>query len=95
MSNQIEKVITEFTKRAEAERTGINNVSFVQGMVEIMPFADASFDMVMSRLAFHHFQDPEIVFAEMVRVLKSGGKLVIVYESKRRSTAVYSGRNRA
>ena len=64
--------------REAAEKQGMTNVSFVQGEAEHLPFADASFDCVMSRLAFHHFADPKAVMAEMRRVLKPGGKLVII-----------------
>ena len=64
--------------RATASEQGITNVSFVQGEAEHLPFADASFDCVMSRLAFHHFADPKVVIAEMRRVLKPGGRLVII-----------------
>ena len=34
--------------------------------------------IVFSRLAFHHFTDVTAVFSEMVRVLKPGGKLVMI-----------------
>lgn len=64
--------------KKEADKVGIENVSFVLGEAENMPFADATFDVVMSRLAFHHFETPETVYKEMVRVLKPGGKLVII-----------------
>ncbi len=64
--------------RAAATAQGITNVSFVQGEAEHLPFADASFDCVMSRLAFHHFADPKVVTAEMRRVLKPDGWLVII-----------------
>ena len=43
-----------------------------------MPFLNDSFTIVFSRLAFHHFTDTDAVFSEMVRVLKPGGKLVMI-----------------
>ena len=64
--------------KAEAEKAGITNVSFVKGAAEQLPFGDQSFDCVMSRLAFHHFARPEAAFSQMKRVLKNGGKLVII-----------------
>ncbi len=64
--------------REAASEQGMTNVSFVQGEAEHLPFADASFDCVVSRLAFHHFAEPKAAIAEMRRVLKSGGRLVII-----------------
>ena len=43
-----------------------------------LPFPDNRFEIVFSRLAFHHFSDTKQAFAEMVRVLKPGGKLVLI-----------------
>ena len=51
---------------------------FIKGYAEELPFLDNSFDIVFSRLAFHHFTDVTAVFSEMVRVLKPGGKLVMI-----------------
>lgn len=64
--------------REEAEKAGLVNMEFVEGMAENLPFADKSFDIVMSRLAFHHFVNPDKIFAEMKRVLKPGGKLILM-----------------
>ena len=64
--------------RQEALKQGIGNVSFVQGEAERLPFDDGSFDLVVSRLAFHHFEDPGAVMSEMVRVLRAGGRNVII-----------------
>lgn len=64
--------------REEAEKAGLVNMEFVEGMAENLPFADKSFDIVMSRLAFHHFVNPDKIFAEMKRVLKLGGKLILM-----------------
>ena len=38
---------------------------------------EGTFNLVVSRLAFHHFVNPDIVIKEMRRVLKSDGKIVI------------------
>ena len=42
-----------------------------------MPFADGSFDAVMSNSIIHHFPSPFAVFAEMARVVKPGGVLFV------------------
>lgn len=63
---------------AEAKKQGLQNIQFVNGYVESLPFEDESFDIVMTRLAFHHFTEMEKTFMQMSRVLKKGGKLVIM-----------------
>jgi SAM-dependent methyltransferase len=45
--------------------------------VGALPFADASFDIVSCRFAFHHFERPEQAFAEMLRVCRPGGRIVV------------------
>ena len=64
--------------REEAAKKGLSNMDFRIGLVEEMPFADESFDVVISRLAFHHFAAMEKPFKEMSRVLKKGGKLAVI-----------------
>jgi SAM-dependent methyltransferase len=59
---------------AEAGRT---NVRFETGDANALPFADASFDVVTSRFAFHHFESPRQVLAEIVRVCRPGGRIVV------------------
>lgn len=63
--------------RAEAKARGLSNISFEHGDAEALPFADASFDRVVCRAAFHHFSNPEGVLAEMARVARPGGKVVV------------------
>lgn len=60
-----------------AEQEGIQNISFIQGNAESLPFEGETFDLVITRLSLHHFVEPEKPFREMQRVLKKGGKLVI------------------
>lgn len=64
--------------KQEADKDQLTNMVFVKGYAEELPFPDASFTIVLSRLAFHHFTDPAAIFSEMVRVLKPGGKLIMI-----------------
>ena len=65
------------TGRRESMNAGLGNMSFVLGEAESLPFEDGTFDIVFSRLAFHHFASPYKPFEEMRRVLRKGGKLVL------------------
>ena len=61
-----------------AEKQELNNMTFVLGDAGELPFLNNSFDIVISRLAFHHFPDTAHSFDEMVRVLRPQGKLVFI-----------------
>ena len=63
--------------RVEARRAGMRSVVFMQGDAAALPFLDGSFDVVVSRFAVHHFEDPEVPVAEMRRCLRPGGRLAI------------------
>jgi len=63
--------------RGRCASAGLTNVTFREGTATEMPFADASFDAVVTRLSLHHFQHPGQPLAEMARVLKPGGALVL------------------
>jgi ubiquinone/menaquinone biosynthesis C-methylase UbiE len=55
----------------------LTNVDWQLGDVYHMPFPDFAFDIVSCRFAFHHFQEPERAFAEMIRVCRVGGRIVL------------------
>ena len=57
---------------------GIANVLLQEGNAESLPFTDGSFDVVYCRSSLHHFADPHRAVAEMVRVCRSGGRIVLV-----------------
>jgi ubiquinone/menaquinone biosynthesis C-methylase UbiE len=57
---------------------GFTNVRCALGRAEELPFEDASFDVVVSRSAFHHFPDPAAALREMARVCRAGGRIIIV-----------------
>ena len=59
--------------KRKADLAGIKNVTFLQGDVGALPFADESFDIVLSLSGFHAFPDKEAAYRETFRVLKKGG----------------------
>ncbi|MBI3304619.1 MAG: methyltransferase domain-containing protein [Deltaproteobacteria bacterium] len=64
--------------RALQQEKKLTNVTWHVGDVLPLPYADASFSIVTSRFAFHHFPDPQAVLAEMKRVCTPGGKVVVI-----------------
>jgi ubiquinone/menaquinone biosynthesis C-methylase UbiE len=56
---------------------GLANVSFREGNANELPFANATFDAVMTRLSVHHFDQPKRVIEEIFRVLRPGGGFVV------------------
>jgi SAM-dependent methyltransferase len=66
-------------KQAERVRKdrGYGNVELQVADVHALPFADAAFDLVTCRRAAHHFSRIDTALAEMRRVLKPGGRLLM------------------
>ena len=60
-----------------SKENNFNNVSFHKTYIEKLPFADASFDVVISNGVINLCPDKEKVFAEVARVLKPKGRMVI------------------
>jgi SAM-dependent methyltransferase len=61
--------------RAAAAEMGLENAEFVEGEAEQLPFADGSFDVVVSNGVIDLIPDKDAVFAELYRVLAPGGRL--------------------
>lgn len=64
--------------RARCAKAGLRNVQFKRGDAESLTFDEAQFDGVVTRLAVHHFADPQRAFNEVLKVLRPGGTAVIV-----------------
>ena len=62
---------------ARLREAGITNVLLQEGNAASLPFVDASFDLVMCRTAVHHMGDPLASIAEMARVCKAGGRVIV------------------
>lgn len=50
----------------------------VVARAEVLPFGAATFDGAWADRTFHHLIDPELAFADMLRVTRSGGRVVVV-----------------
>jgi ubiquinone/menaquinone biosynthesis C-methylase UbiE len=57
--------------------SGIANVLLQEAHAADLPFVEASFDLVMCRSALHHFSRPDAAVAEMARVCRPGGRVVV------------------
>jgi SAM-dependent methyltransferase len=56
---------------------GVSNVRFELADAEALPFADASFDIVTTRIAPHHFPNPPAYVREVARVLRPSGRFLL------------------
>jgi arsenite methyltransferase len=63
--------------RANQQRAGIANATFLLGHIEDIPLPDASVDVVLSNCVINLSPNKEMVFAETSRVLRSGGRLAL------------------
>jgi SAM-dependent methyltransferase len=59
------------------QKAHINSPHIVNGAGEGLPFPAESFDAILSHEVLEHVQDDRAAVAEMVRVLKPGGRMVI------------------
>lgn len=55
-----------------------DQITFVEGDSEQLPFEDSSFDIITCVHSFHHYPHKQTVLAEMHRVLKPGGAVCVV-----------------
>ena len=64
--------------KAEADAADQHNIVFEVGDAARLPYLDESFDVVVSRLSVHHFPEPAVPLAEMVRVCRRSGRVVLI-----------------
>lgn len=63
---------------ALARERALPNTSFVEADAERLPFDAASFDLVCTLRTLHHVPRPELVVAELVRVARPRGRVLVV-----------------
>ena len=64
--------------REETARSKLTNISIEAGEAENLPHKSDCFDLVASRLAIHHFEQPTIQLREMVRVCKPDHRVAVI-----------------
>lgn len=64
--------------RANLERQGLRNVEVRHGDMAQLPLPSATFDLATLHMVLHYAADPARAIAEAARVLRPGGRLVIV-----------------
>jgi SAM-dependent methyltransferase len=72
-------ITPEMIRQAEAAQhaRGLTNMGWRVAPAEPLPLDDNSFSLVITRYSFHHFQRPDKVVAEMLRVCRPGGRILI------------------
>jgi SAM-dependent methyltransferase len=64
--------------RARAAAAGLANLTFCEGDMLALPFRDGTFDRTCTRFTFHHVPEVLRAFAELVRVTRPGGRVVLM-----------------
>ncbi len=67
-------------ERAEAlaARRHVTNVQWMKGDISRLPLGDASIDVALLSQALHHAADPKVAVAEATRILRPGGRLLVL-----------------
>ena len=63
--------------RSHADEAGATNVEFRKGYIEAIPLDEGSVDVIISNCVINLAADKSLVFAEMHRVLRPGGRIGI------------------
>jgi ArsR family transcriptional regulator len=64
--------------RAMADRRKVKNILWKRGDLERLPIADATVDIALLSQALHHADPPEAALAEARRILRPGGRVLIL-----------------
>jgi len=64
--------------RALAKKEHLRNLTYVLGNIEKVPLPDRSIDLALLSQALHHAENPRLALAEAFRILKPGGRLLIL-----------------
>jgi ubiquinone/menaquinone biosynthesis C-methylase UbiE len=66
------------TMLAVARRRADPRIAFVRAAAEALPFADASFDLIVTTASFDHWRDQRAGVAELARVVSDNGRVAVV-----------------
>ncbi len=71
-------LVPELLEQARTRAERLSNVSFVEGDATKLPFEYGSFDLAGSLRTLHHIPRPELAVAELARVTRPRGRLLVV-----------------
>ncbi len=72
------ETMASVASRKAREAGAADRARFVRADSEHLPFADASFDVVTCSNSFHHYPDQAACVRQMRRVLRPGGRLMLI-----------------
>jgi SAM-dependent methyltransferase len=71
-------IVPELLEQARKRAERVPNVTFVEGDATKLPFNYGSFDLAGTLRTLHHIARPELAMAELVRVTRLGGRVLVV-----------------
>jgi ubiquinone/menaquinone biosynthesis C-methylase UbiE len=71
-------LVPELLDLAREQAADFPNVTFVESDAAHLPFPSGSFDVAASLRTLHHVARPELVVAELVRVTRPGGRVLVI-----------------
>jgi ubiquinone/menaquinone biosynthesis C-methylase UbiE len=71
-------LVPELLEEGRRRVTAFPNVTFVEGDATRLPFRNAEFDLAGTLRTLHHIARPELALAELVRVTRPGGRVLVV-----------------
>jgi ubiquinone/menaquinone biosynthesis C-methylase UbiE len=71
-------LVPELLEQGRKRGERFPNVSFVEGDATKLTFEDASFDLAGSLRTLHHIARPELAVAELARLTRAGGRVLVV-----------------
>lgn len=70
--------VPELLALARERGAAFGNTEFVEADAAALPFGDGSFDLSGTLRTLHHVHRPELVVAELARVTRTGGRLLVI-----------------
>jgi ubiquinone/menaquinone biosynthesis C-methylase UbiE len=70
--------VPELLAQGRERAAMFGNVELVEGDATALPFPDASFDLAATLRTLHHVPRPELVVAELTRVTRPGGRVLVI-----------------
>jgi ubiquinone/menaquinone biosynthesis C-methylase UbiE len=71
-------LVPELLEQGRQRAARFDNVEFVEGDATKLPFERSSFDFVGTLRSLHHIARPELAVAELTRVTRLGGRILVV-----------------